>query len=189
VVSGTSRFGDLLVAAHARPHLPVDPASPRIIVIDAVGERLGLMENGRVCGVYPVSTALAGIGGDEGSFRTPPGWHRIHRKIGAGALYGTVYVSREPTGRVWAGEPSEDDLILTRILTLEGLEESINRGPGCDSLARYIYIHGTNHELDLGRPASHGCVRMGNADIVELFDRVAEGDPVVIVESPSHVRA
>ena len=108
------------------------------------------------------------------------GWHRIHARIGAGAPLGTVFESRVPTGRVWRGEAAEADLILTRVLTLEGLEDGVNRGPGRDSLERYIYLHGTNHEDQLGRPASHGCVRLANADVVELFDRVAEGDPVFI---------
>ena len=93
-----------------------------------------------------------------------------------------VFESRAPTGAVWRGEPTEDDLIITRILTLEGLEDSVNRGPGCDSLGRYIYIHGTNHLAELGRPASHGCVRLSSEDIAELFERVKEGDAVVIVE-------
>src|SRR5262249_9656658 len=128
------------------------------------------------------STAANGIGGQEGSNRTPPGWHRIHSKIGAGAESGTVFESREPTGRVWRGENEAADLILTRILRLDGLEAGVNRGSGCDSLERYIYIHGTNHEDTLGRPGSHGCVRMANADVIELFDRIREGDPVVIVE-------
>jgi UDP-N-acetylmuramate--alanine ligase len=83
---------------------------------------------------------------------------------------------------VWNGGPRADDLILTRILTLEGLEEGVNRGPGHDSLARYIYIHGTNHEDALGRPVSHGCVRMANADMIDLFERLTVGDPVVIVD-------
>ena len=129
---------------------------------------------------WPVSTARAGIGGAEGSYRTPPGWHSIKRKIGDGAPPGTVFVSREPTGEIWRGEAREDDLILTRILTLEGLEDGVNRGPGCDSLERYIYLHGTNHEPLLGRPMSHGCVRMANADISELFGRMGHGDHVLI---------
>ena len=95
---------------------------------------------------------------------------------------GAVFESRAPTGAVWRGEPTEDDLIITRILTLEGLEDSVNRGPGCDSLGRYIYIHGTNHVAELGRPTSHGCVRLSSEDIAELSERVREGDAVVIVE-------
>jgi UDP-N-acetylmuramate--alanine ligase len=71
---------------------------------------------------------------------------------------------------------------LTRVVTLEGLEDGVNRGPGRDSLARYIYLHGTNHENEIGRPVSHGCVRMRNDDVIALFENVQDGDPVVIVE-------
>ena len=131
---------------------------------------------------WPVSTAHAGIGGAEGSYRTPPGWHRVHRRIGEGAEAGSVFVAREPTGEIWRGQPCDDDLILTRILTLDGLEEGVNRGAGCDSLERYIYLHGTNHERLLGRPTSHGCVRLANADVRRLFDDVREGDYVLITE-------
>ena len=138
-----------------------------------------------------MSTARAGIGGEEGSFRTPPGWHRIHARIGEDAAPGTVFVSREPTGETWCGEARDDDLILTRILTLDGLEDGVNRGPGCDSLARYIYLHGTNQEHLLGRPVSHGCVRLSNDDVRELFERVREGDFVFVAapDAPSDPRS
>ena len=106
----------------------------------------------------------------------PPA-HR--RRRGAG----TVFVSREPTGETWRGEAREDDLILTRILTLDGLEDGVNRGAGCDSLERYIYLHGTNHEDLLGRPVSHGCVRLSNEHVCQLFDHMREGD-LVFVAAP-----
>jgi UDP-N-acetylmuramate--alanine ligase len=93
-----------------------------------------------------------------------------------------LFVSREPTGETWRGEARDDDLILTRILTLDGLEEGVNRGPGHDSLERYIYLHGTNHERLLGRPVSHGCVRLSNAGISRLFAEMREGDYVLIAE-------
>jgi UDP-N-acetylmuramate--alanine ligase len=143
-------------------------------------QRLILIESGLEIAEYPVSTAAAGIGGEENSMRTPPGWHRVHARIGEGAPSGAVFESREATGARWQGETGDDDLILTRVLTLDGLEDDVNRGAGHDSLERYIYIHGTNHEDELGRPASHGCVRMANADVIDLFARVAVGDPVVV---------
>jgi UDP-N-acetylmuramate--alanine ligase len=97
-------------------------------------------------------------------------------------------MSREPTGETWRGEARDDDLILTRILTLDGLEDGVNRGPGHDSLERYIYLHGTNHERLLGRPASHGCVRFSNDDVCALFAKMREGDYVLIAASaPSNV--
>jgi UDP-N-acetylmuramate--alanine ligase len=152
--------------------LAVDVPRQRLVLLDREGS--GLAE-------YPVSTAAAGVGGAEGSHRTPPGLHRIHACLGAGQPAGAVFVSRVPSGEVWRGEAREEDLILTRVITLEGLEDGVNRGPGCDSLERLIYLHGTNHEAELGEPASHGCVRLGNADIADLFDRVGEGDLVAVV--------
>ena len=168
-------------AALERPHSPFPDLPPRLLVVDVDDQSLTRIEDGRVRGRWRVSTAAAGVGGEAGSLRTPPGWHRVHARIGAGAAPGAVFESRLPTGRVWRGEPDAGDLILTRVLTLEGLEPGVNRGPGHDSLERYIYIHGTNHDRQLGRPTSHGCVRMSNADIATLFESVREGDPVVIV--------
>jgi UDP-N-acetylmuramate--alanine ligase len=178
--SATHRALALARAALARPGAPFRDLPARLVVVDVERQRLTLVESGAVAAEWPVSTALAGVGGEEGSHRTPPGWHRIDARIGDGAPAGAVFRSREHAGDLWRGEARDEDLILTRVLTLDGLEEGVNRGPGCDSRERYIYIHGTNHEEALGRPASHGCVRMANADVVDLFDRVAEGDPVVI---------
>jgi UDP-N-acetylmuramate--alanine ligase len=171
----------LTAIALERPHVPYRDVPPRLVLVDVGGQRVLLFENGEVTGAWPASTAANGIGGQSGSFKTPPGWHRVARRIGGSAKAGAVFVSREPTGEVWRGETRDDDLILTRVITLEGLEDGVNRGPGCDSLERYIYLHGTNHEDQLGVPVSHGCVRLSNAGIAELFDRIAEGDPVVIV--------
>ena len=159
----------------------------RLLVVDAERQVATLLDAGSASASWPVSTARAGIGGEEGSFRTPPGWHAIRERIGRDAVPGTVFVSREPTGETWCGEPHDDDLILTRILTLDGLEDGINRGAGCDSLARYIYLHGTNQEELLGRPVSHGCVRLSNSDIIALFDLVRDGDLVYIAAPEGRV--
>src|SRR5262245_1272837 len=171
-------------AALARRGAPPELLS-RLLVVDVERQRVVWLENGAAKAVWPVSTAAAGIGGAEGSYRTPTGWHRVHRRIGEGAEQGSVFVSREPTGETWRGEPRDDDLILTRILTLDGMEDGINRGPGCDSLERYIYLHGTNHEPMLGRAASHGCVRLSNDAVRELFDSMREGDAVFIAAPES----
>jgi UDP-N-acetylmuramate--alanine ligase len=176
-----ARTLELARAALARPQSPFPELPARLLVVDADLQRLTLIEAGQPVASWPVSTAAAGVGGAAGSLRTPPGWHRIRARIGGDAAPGTVFESRVPTGETWRGEARAEDLILTRILTLEGLEEGVNRGPGCDSLERFIYIHGTNHEDALGRAASHGCVRMSNAGVAELFERVHEGDPVVVV--------
>lgn len=133
---------------------------------------------------YPVSTAVNGVGEAEGSYCTPRGRHRIAEKIGAGLPLGSAFRSRQPTGEIWtpeldAANPGRD-WILTRILWLDGLEPGKNQGGSVDTHARYIYIHGTHEEHRLGTPASHGCVRMANADVAELFDLVDVGTPVTI---------
>jgi len=180
----TQRAIRLARSALARPLTPFTSLPERLVVVDVSHQCLTVLEGGKWVADYPISTASAGVGGEEGSHRTPPGWHRIHRRIGAGAPLGALFVSREPTGAVWKGEATEEDLILTRVLTLEGLEDGVNRGPGRDSLERYVYIHGTNQPERLGTPVSHGCVRIRNEDVVALFDQVREGDPVLIAEGP-----
>jgi UDP-N-acetylmuramate-alanine ligase len=177
----------LLLRALERPASPFCWPPARLALVDVERQRLLWIEANAVAAEYPISTAAAGIGGEADSGRTPPGWHVVHRKIGGGAATGTVFASREPTGTTWRGEASDADLILTRILTLDGLEPGVNAGPGCDSLARYIYLHGTNQEARLGEPDSHGCVRLANRDVIDLFERMREGDPVVIVPADAPV--
>lgn len=166
--------------ALARPGGPDLAAAPRLVVVDGAAQRLGVLEGGRLVFEAIVSTGARGYGCEDGSYRTPTGWHRIHARIGAGAEPGAVFRNRVATGEVWRGEARDEDLILTRVLTLDGAEPGWNQGPGRDSLARTIYLHGTNQEGQLGQPVSHGCVRLGNAAVADLFDRVAEGDPVLI---------
>lgn len=124
--------------------------------------------------LYSVSTAKVGVSSVEGSGGTPVGKFLIADKIGDGKPIGTIFESRDPVGR-WDGSVSEEDLILSRILTLDGCDAS-NR----NTIDRYIYIHGTNQESMLGTPASHGCIRMSNSDIIELFAMVEIGDTVII---------
>src|SRR5262245_32928047 len=102
----------------SRPGAPFRSMPERFLVADLDRQRLTLIEGGLPVAEFPISTAAAGVGGEAGSLRTPPGWHRIHSKIGAAAPLGTVFESREPTGRIWQGEPGAEDLILTRILWL-----------------------------------------------------------------------
>ena len=157
---------------------------PRWLLVDVAGQRLALVEGERIILVKPVSTARVGIDCRQDSGGTPDGLHRIARKIGDDQEWGTEFSSRRPTGRRWNPDQlqrGEADLSLTRVLTLEGLDPGHNQGPGVDSLERYIYIHGTNHEKQIGSPVSHGCIRLTNDDVMELFEKMEPGDPVVIV--------
>jgi lipoprotein-anchoring transpeptidase ErfK/SrfK len=148
--------------------------------VNIAAQQLVLRRNGRTIATYPVSTSALGAGNREGSNQTPLGIHRIRDRIGAGAPAGRMFRGRVDAGETWTGVPTGDDLILSRILRLEGMEEGVNRGPGIDSYERYIYIHGTNHEDAVGTAASHGCVRMRNADVIDLFEKVNEDTIVVI---------
>ncbi|MGR8940801.1 MAG: L,D-transpeptidase family protein [Gammaproteobacteria bacterium] len=149
-------------------------------------QRLSLIDNGLILKTYPVSTARNGPGELKGSECTPRGWHRIRAKIGEGQPLHTVFKGRRPTGEIYSAELGrlypERDWILSRILWLGGLESGKNRYKDVDTAWRYIYIHGTPDELMRGKPDSHGCIRMFNADLVELFDRVETGCNVLIHE-------
>lgn len=152
----------------------------RIIIIKTNAQKLNLIENGKCIQSFDVSTSRFGIGNREGSNMTPPGIHRIEEKIGQGAPPGRIFQSRNDTGINWHPGLTEDNMILTRILRLRGLESGVNSGPGIDSFQRYIYIHGTNQEDRIGTPNSHGCICMRNQDIIKLFDSVEEGTIVFV---------
>ena len=158
--------------------------NPRIH-IDLGAQRL-LLDLGRRRATYPVSTSAQGAGERNGSGRTPRGAHIVRARIGAGAAPGTVFVGRRPTGEICTPElyalaPGRD-WILTRILWLSGLERGRNRFGNVDTMRRYIYIHGCPDEVAVGVPGSHGCIRMRNTDLIELFDQVPAGTPVMIEE-------
>lgn len=133
---------------------------------------------------YPISTSKLGIGQQKGSNKTPLGWHQVKAKIGAGAAENTVFVGRRPTGEIYnaelASQYPERDWILTRILWLGGCEIGRNRFGDVDTMQRYIYIHGTPDTEPMGRPESHGCIRMRNADVIALFDELEPGTPIWI---------
>lgn len=152
------------------------------ILIRASTQTAELYEGESVYKTYRVSTAERGLGCELGSFKTPTGLLRVATKIGRGCELGTVFKRRIPTSELWSPAPSNllsastEDLVLTRILWLEGLEEA-----NANTIDRYIYLHGTNQEHLLGTPASHGCIRFSNRDIVELFDLIPEGTIVEVV--------
>lgn len=162
------------------------PMPHKYIHIKISEQCLRLWENGDIVCEYPVSTALNGAGEELGSEKTPRGWHRVRAKIGAACAAGAVFVARRPTGETYSGELAEQqphrDWILSRILWLCGNEPGKNRLGRVDSMRRFIYIHGCPDSEPVGEPRSHGCVRMRNSDIIELFERVAPGLPVLIEE-------
>ncbi|PMR71820.1 L,D-transpeptidase [Billgrantia endophytica] len=131
---------------------------------------------------WPVSTALAGVGQQEGSGRTPLGWHYIRAAIGEGLPAGTVFRGRRPTGECFTPELAaahpRRDWILTRILWLCGLEPGHNRGGKVDSQRRFIYLHGTPPDQPMGVPRSHGCIRLRDEALLELFSLALPGTPV-----------
>ena len=138
---------------------------------------------------YKVSTAANGAGEVSGSYCTPRGRHIVRAKIGAGQAVNTVFVRRRPTGEIYCPElhaaSLARDWILTRILWLSGCESGRNRLGQVDTMRRYIYLHGTPDATRLGRPGSHGCIRLSNRDIIELFDLLPTYSPVEITEEPS----
>ena len=145
-----------------------------------------LDDDGKPLRRYMVSTGANGVGEEIGSFCTPRGKHVIRARIGAGQPENAVFVKRRPTGEIYAPElglqQPERDWILTRILWLSGRETGFNRLGKCDTMRRYIYIHGTPDSVSLDQPDSHGCIRMHNADMIELFDIVPAGTEVEIFE-------
>ena len=156
---------------------------PRI-EISIPEQSLKLFDDGREVRRYWVSTSRNGPGERQGSFCTPRGEHIVRAKIGEGQPARTVFIDRRPTGEIWTPELAERfpgrDWILTRILWLSGCEPGRNRLGEVDTMRRYIYIHGSPDNVEMGKPGSIGCIRMRNQDVVELFERVRPGTQVNI---------
>ena len=154
------------------------------IKINIPKQELYFFQNNEKIFTFPVSTSKYGIGNKEGSFKTPLGIHRVSEKNGGGAEPYTIFKKKKNTGKIAVinNNNNSKDLITTRIIILEGLESGINKGKGIDSKERNIWIHGTQEEKSIGKPASHGCIRMKNNDIIELFDLVDIDTLVEIIE-------
>jgi hypothetical protein len=155
------------------------------INIKIESQTLDLIDNqGNILSTYPISSAIKGTGQAKGSYCTPLGDHIVRAKIGDAQPENTVFVGRRPTGEIFSPELAEQspgrDWILTRILWLSGRELGFNRLGDVDTMRRYIYIHGSPDSVHMGQPGSIGCIRMRNADIVNLFDRIPPGTPVNI---------
>ena len=157
-----------------------------IINVSINQQQLDLIHPSGVIKSYPVSAALKGIGQNKNSFQTPIGTHYIRAKIGKDLPALSIFEARRPTGRIWNKEDAEShpnhDWILSRILWLSGKELGVNRLGTIDTMQRYIYIHGTPDESQLGKPLSHGCIRMSNNDVIELFNLIPIGTIVNINE-------
>lgn len=147
-------------------------------------QQLSLYRKGIIDKTYSVSTAKNGAGEQMGSECTPVGWHKIRAKIGDEQPLNSVFIGRRPTGEIYTADLKNQyqhrDWILSRILWLGGLEPGKNRYGEVDSTWRYIYIHGCPDELITGKPESHGCIRMKNVDVAELFDSIDVGIKVLI---------
>ena len=158
----------------------------RRILVHLDTQTLELRDGDRVLARCPVSTGSNGPGEQRDSGCTPRGRHRIRLRIGEGCPANTVFVGRRPTGEIYspalAADEPDRDWILTRILWLTGTQPGRNRGGRVDTLRRFIYIHGCPDAAPLGVPLSHGCIRMRNADLIDLFDRVTAGTVVDLVE-------
>ena len=140
----------------------------------------------RLCAAYPIASALLGVGQVRGSQQTPAGLHVVRAKIGAGLPINTVLVRRRPTGEIYSPalqrQYPKRDWILTRIVWLSGLEPGVNRWGAVDTMRRFIYIHGTPDSIPMGVPSSHGCIRMHNPALLELFELLPVGAKVYIAE-------
>jgi hypothetical protein len=159
------------------------PATLRITVSFAE-QRLRLAKGDEILLDVPVSTAGNGPGERMGSECTPRGHHVVRAKIGDGAPSGSIFVGRRATGKRFhpglRAQYPQRDWILTRILWLSGLEPGRNRLGNVDTMRRFIYIHGCPDDVILGTPGSHGCIRMGNSDVIALFERVPVGTLVIL---------
>ena len=154
------------------------------IEVDISEQRLYLIENSLIKASYPISTSKYGEGSIENSFKTPLGKHSIKEMIGEEAEINTIFTSRINTKRsatiIDQFEDTDNDYVTSRIMWLDGEEDGLNKGGNVDSFRRYIYIHGTHEEGLIGTKASHGCIRMFNYDVIELFKLVNIGTKVLI---------
>ncbi len=155
----------------------------RMLIVSIARQELFLFADDKLARRFTISTSSKPPSCLENSFGTPTGLHRIAEKLGDGEPLGTVFKGRKSVGQAYrqlSPDEQQPNLVTTRILWLTGLEPGRNQGPGHDSYQRYIYIHGTNHEDKLGKPASGGCIQLANREMIELYDQTAPGDLVYI---------
>lgn len=150
-------------------------------------QKLFLIENNEIVAEYPISTAKKGLGNKLGSFKTPQGLHKVAEKVGSEVEPLGIIKQKVATGEkaeaIVQARSTKQDLITSRVMHLSGLEKGLNQGGSVDSYTRGIFIHGTHEEGLIGTPASKGCIRMKNADIIDLFERIEVGTFVVILNN------
>ena len=161
------------------------PAIKEIIFVSIKKQRIYHIKNDTIIKEYIISSSAYGVGSEAGSNKTPLGLHKIRQKYGEetpinGRMVGRVFYGKIATIYKDNTKSKKDD-VTTRILWLEGLEQGKNKGEGIDSFKRYIYIHGTSEEGHLGTPSSHGCIRMKNKEVIDLYNKVAIGTLVLIL--------
>jgi len=158
-----------------------------VLYVAVVRQKLYHVRNGKLYAEYDISTSSNGVGSAIGSSKTPTGLHIIRQKIGDAVPIGGVFKNRNFNGEVIDLNTNDPDIqkdhITSRIMHLQGLETGSNKGEGVDSYERCIYIHGTHQEHLIGQPASHGCIRMRNKEVIELYNNVEEGTYVVILNN------
>lgn len=155
----------------------------RAVWVSIADQTLRIIENDKVIWQAKCSTAEKGPGFKRNSNQTPLGWHSVAEKIGEDEPWGRVFREKRPARKIWKpGENTKKDMVLTRVLALSGEEPGVNKGGGVDSFKRCIYMHGTNDEARIGTPTSHGCIRLTNDDVIEAFDLIPQGAPVLITE-------
>lgn len=168
------------VASAAQSRFPKMAQTDHVLIVLVDRQELIHYAGGEIAGRYAISSSARGLGEVVNSWQTPRGWHRVDERVGDDLTLGALLVARHFTGVVlpesaWQSNAGDDDKILTRIMRLRGLEPGKNLGGNVDTWRRMIYLHGTNHEPQLGTPTSHGCIRMGNRDIESLFEATAVG--------------
>lgn len=196
-VTSTPVAAEAVASAPSAPSFPEElveagwdarVGAARAVWVSVSQQRLTIFEGRVPIWSEQCATALNGIGSEMGSHKTPLGWHSVSEKMGDGAPWGQVFRSRAATKEVWKpGGNTKEDLVLTRLLWLDGLEPGKNKGRNAagknvDSKQRCIYIHGTNAEEQIGTPTSHGCVRLTNDNVIEVYELLPVGTLVLITE-------
>ena len=175
-------LADMLLE-YMQARYPAAPSEGCLLYVAVRRQRMYYVVDGVMRNAYVISTSRNGLGGGQDSECTPEGLHRVSEKIGAAVPPFGILQGRQFTGAIAGPDGTDDDLITSRILWLDGMEPGVNKGGGVDSRGRGIYIHGTDDEASLGRPSSHGCIRMRHADIIALFDQVPIGTLVVVLDN------